>query len=172
MTSAELLQELALLRVMTTSELRQKYRDVFHEESPSRHRERLVRRIALRIQANAFGDLSERARRRAEEIANDADIRIKTPASNPVNAPVIPAPKTETLLFVPSAQQPGKKLPMTGTLITKEYRGRQLRVMILEDGFEFEGQRFRSLSAIAKHITGTTWNGNRFFGVAPKGGAK
>jgi len=79
MTSVELQGELALLRIMNTGELRAKYLEVFGEASPSRHKERLVRRIAWKIQALAEGDLSERARRRAEEIANDADLRIRVP---------------------------------------------------------------------------------------------
>ena len=170
MTSAELKGELALLRVMTTGELRAKYREVFQEESPSRHRERLVRRIAWRIQALAEGDLSERARRRAEEICNDADLRIRMPASKFSAA----TSDTAVMAFTPGSKEtaPQRKLPMAGTVITKQYHGRQLRVMVREDGFEFEGHHFGSLSAIARHITGTQWNGNRFFGMTGKGGAK
>jgi hypothetical protein len=171
MTSTELKGELALLRVMKTSELLAKYREVFQEESPSRHRERLIRRIAWRIQALAEGDLSERARRRAEEIANDADLRIRMPSEKYAARAADPERETVVMAFQPSLPEPGR-LPMPGALIIKEYHGRQLRVMVLDDGFEFDGQRFRSLSAIARHITGTQWNGNRFFGIAGKGGAK
>ena len=170
MTSAELKGELALLRVMTTGELRAKYLAVFGEQSPSRHRERLVRRIAWKIQALAEGDLSERARRRAEEICNDADLRIRMSALRRTT----PTTETAVMAFAPSSQSPTlqRKFPLAGTVITKQYHGRQLRVMVREEGFEFENQHFGSLSAIARHITGTQWNGNRFFGVAGKGGAK
>ena len=68
MTSTELQGEIALLRVMSTGELLAKYLEVFGQPSPSRHRERLIRRIAWKVQALAEGDLSERARRRAEQI--------------------------------------------------------------------------------------------------------
>ena len=170
MTSTELKGELALLRVMKTGELLAKYREVFQEKSPSRHRERLIRRIAWRIQALAEGDLSERARRRAEEIANDADLRIRMP-SQKFEAMEDEPRETVVMGFKPSPPEPGH-LPMPGALITKEYHGRQLRVLVLDDGFEFEGQRFGSLSAIARHITGTQWNGNRFFGITGKGGTK
>lgn len=166
MTSSELQAEIAVLRVMTTGELRAKYLEVFGEQSPSRHRERLVRRIAWKIQALAEGDLTERARRRAEEIANDADIRIRMPL--PKNAPV--AAQTAVMTFSPEPKK--ANTPTAGNVITKNYRGRQLRVLVRENGFEFEGQRFGSLSAVASHITGAHWNGKRFFGIAGKGGAK
>jgi hypothetical protein len=171
MTSTELEGEVALLRIMTTGELRAKYLEVFGEASPSRHRERLVRRIAWKIQALAEGDLSERARRRAEEIANDADLRIRMP----VRKSTAPAIGTAATAFSPEAKTaavPRRNLPRAGTVITKDYHGRQLRVVTRENGFEFENQRFGSLSAIARHITGTQWNGNRFFGIAAKGDAK
>ena len=64
---------------MTPKELRAKYEEVFEEACRSGHKQWLVKRIIWRLQANAFGDLSERARRRAEELANDADLRLKAP---------------------------------------------------------------------------------------------
>jgi hypothetical protein len=64
---------------MTVGQLKDKYREVFEEESRSNHKQFLFRRIAWRIQANVEGGLSERARRRALEIANDADLRIRAP---------------------------------------------------------------------------------------------
>ncbi len=171
MTSTDLQAEVALMRVMKTGELLAKYLKVFGQPSPSRHRERLIRRIAWKIQALAEGDLSERARRRAEEIANDGDLRIRVPAAKPM-APMIGIPVMPLAPEPKAAAAPQRSQPMAGTVITKNYRGRQLRVMVRESGFEFENQRFGSLSAIARHITGTQWNGNRFFGIAAKGGAK
>src|SRR5262245_31175804 len=71
--------ELATLRRMTPAQLRVKYSEVFGEPSRSGHKEWLVKRIIWRMQANAEGDLTERAKRRALEIANDADLRVKAP---------------------------------------------------------------------------------------------
>ncbi|NUN53627.1 MAG: DUF2924 domain-containing protein [Planctomycetaceae bacterium] len=65
------------LQDMTVPELREQYREVFGEETRSRHKEFLWRRIAWRMQANEEGDLSERALRRAAELANDADVRLR-----------------------------------------------------------------------------------------------
>ena len=77
--SAAIRAEIEDLRHMTVGRLRQKYIEVFGEESRSNHKQFLFRRIAWRIQSNAWGGLSERARRRALEIANDGDLRIRAP---------------------------------------------------------------------------------------------
>ena len=77
--NAKVLEQIEALRSMTVSRLRERYREVFGEESRSNHKQFLFRRIAWRLQANAEGDLSERARKRALEIADDADLRIRAP---------------------------------------------------------------------------------------------
>src|SRR5215471_14680112 len=78
-SSTALRTETEALRHMTVGQLKNKYEDVFGEASRSNHKQFLFRRIAWRIQANALGGLSERARRRALEIADDADLRIRAP---------------------------------------------------------------------------------------------
>lgn len=158
---SELKRELAALAHMTVDELREKHRLVFGEENRSRHREYLRKRIAWRLQALAEGELSERARRRALEIANDADIRIRMPAAPPP-APDAPA-RTEIHAFGSGAGE--ARLPIPGTMLTRVYRGRTIRVTVLEHGFEYEGKPYRSLSAIAKAVTGSHWNGKLFFGL-------
>src|SRR5580658_5683679 len=80
---AAVLREIEGLRRLTVGGLREKYREVFGEESRSNHKDFLFRRIAWRLQANAEVGLSERAKRRALEIANDADLRISAPKSEP-----------------------------------------------------------------------------------------
>src|SRR6187431_735082 len=79
-------KELALLQRMTVGELRQKFADVFGEQCRSRHKQWLVKRIIWRMQANVYGGLSERARQRALEIANDADLRLTAPKERKVPA--------------------------------------------------------------------------------------
>ncbi|MGE5568768.1 MAG: DUF2924 domain-containing protein [Rhodospirillales bacterium] len=78
-TETQVREEIEALRSLTTAQLKEKYREVFGEESRSNHKQFLFRRIAWRIQANAWGGLSERARHRALEIADDADLRIRAP---------------------------------------------------------------------------------------------
>ena len=60
-------------------------------------------------------------------------------------------------------------LPMPGTVLRRDYKGRTILVTVLDRGFEFEGEFFRSLSAVAQHITGAHWNGRLFFGLTGKG---
>src|SRR3990167_2613657 len=84
----EVRQQIEELRFMTVGQIREKYREVFGEESRSNHKQFLFRRIAWRIQALAEGGLSERARRRALEIANDADLSIRAPKSFDPSTPI------------------------------------------------------------------------------------
>lgn len=151
------------LRRMTVTELRRKYVDVCGEETRSNHKDYLVRRIAWRAQANAEGGLPERARQRALEIANDADLRTRAPG------PPRPSPAAPGSVTRPIDVPTDARLPMPGALLTREYRGRTIRVRVLPKGFDYEGTIYRSLSAIAQVVTGAHWNGYLFFGIeAPK----
>lgn len=156
-------KELATLQRMTPAQLREKYAEVFGEPSRSSHKQWLVKRVIWRMQANEEGDLSERARRRAFEIANDADLRLQAPR----------APKQTTIAVGKTVQGTvsahDKRLPMLGTIITREYKGRTLQVTVLADGFSFEGEKYKSLSALAKSITGSHCSGFLFFGLEQKG---
>jgi hypothetical protein len=156
-------KELAALDRMSVDELREKHRLVFGEENRSRHKDYLRKRIAWRLQSLAEGGLSERARKRAEELANDADLRIRMPAAPQVTPDA--EPRTEVLQFVENRDT---RLPMPGTVLSRRYRGQDVRVTVLNDGFEFEGEVFRSLTAIAKAVTGSHWNGMLFFGLTKK----
>jgi hypothetical protein len=145
------------LKRMTVRELRRRYSEVFGEESQSNHKQFLFRRIAWRLQADAEGGLSERAHQRALEIANDADLRIRAPKGFDFDAE---GGRCAQDKIVPDADP---RRPLPGTVLEREYKGRTIMVKVCEDGFNFNGQRYRSLSAIAKEITGTKWNGYLFF---------
>jgi len=157
-------KEIEVLSRMTVSQLRQKYLEAFGEESGSNNRQFLFRRIAWRIQALAEGGLSERARRRAMEIANDADLRIRAPRTR-FGQDATLDPKLSVSRKVAGDLDP--RLPPHGSYLEREYKGRRVIVKILVDGFEFNGQNYRSLSAIAGEVTGTKWNGFVFFNLAP-----
>lgn len=161
-------QKVSELRRMTVGDLRREYAEVFGEQPRSFHKEFLVRRIAWRIQANAEGGLPDRARQRALEIANDADLRTRAPgAAQPsVGVEGVPVGRVVTKrVDVPT----DARLPMPGALLTREYRGRTIRVRVLPNGFDYEGTVYRSLSAVAQAVTGAHWNGYLFFGIqAPK----
>jgi hypothetical protein len=157
-------KEVAALRRMTVKELRARYAEVFGEPTNGNHKVWLTRRIAWRLQALAEGDLSERARRRAAELANDADIRMNPPKSPPAEAPE-ELTQTRTLRF-----QQDNRLPPSGTILTRKYKGQTLQVKVLPNGFEFEGQVYGSLSAVAKAVTGSHCNGFLFFHLTANGG--
>jgi len=149
-----ILNEVAALQRLTVGQLRQRFAELFGEATPASNRTWLVKRIAWRIQALAEGDLSQRARRRAAELARDADLRLNPPRSKstaPPPAPVsVPAPVDH-------------RLPPPGTILTRPYKGQQLHVQVLTEGFAFAGNVYPSLSAVAKAITGSHCNGFHFF---------
>ena len=157
------MREAAAMQKMSVGELRRKYAEVFGDQTPANNRAWLIRRIAWRLQALAEGDLSERARRRAEELANDADLRMSPP-----QAPAAVAPEERTVTQTLRFQQ-DDRLPPPGTVLTRKYRGEVLQVKVLAEGFEFEGRVYPSLSAAAKAITGSHCNGYLFFRLGGKG---
>ena len=145
------------LNRMTVTQLRERYAEVFGEVTRSFNKQHLVKRIAWRLQAIHEGDISERARRRARELSNDADLRIRPPA-----APAEAGDNGGTATS-PFRVEPDDRLPMAGTLLKREYKGRTIQVRVLQDGFEFDGDVYRSLSAVARKVTGAHWNGYHFF---------
>jgi Protein of unknown function (DUF2924) len=150
--------EIEALRSLKTKALKQRYCELFGEPSPSSNWAHLFRRVAWRLQANATTGLNQEARQRAAELAVDADLRLRAPRGfwreldSNTNLPRDP------------------RLPPAGTELTRAYRGRTVRVTVLEQGFEYKGKRFESLSSIASQVTGTRWNGFCFFGLNARAG--
>jgi hypothetical protein len=157
----EILTQIDELRRMKIAELHARYREVVGEETRSSNRQFLFRRIAWRLQAQAEGGLSERARERASEIASDADLRLRAPVGFFEN----PSPTQPVSRLRPRGDQ---RLPVPGTLLTRSFENRRIVVTVLTDGFEYQSRRYRSLSAIAREVTGTRWNGLLFFGLAER----
>ena len=162
-----LAREVAAMQRMTMTELKAKYAEAFGEATNANNRAWLVKRLAWRLQALAEGDLSERARRRAAELANDADLRMSPPRGTVEVDPALERTATKAVRF-----QQDDRLPLPGTILTRTYKGRQLQVQVLRDGFEYDGEVYRSLSAVAKAITGSHCNGFAFFKLGDKGDAK
>ena len=147
--SLNIAKEVVALEQMTVGQLQDRYVEVFGEPVRSRHKQYLIRRIAWRLQANAEGGLSERALRRAEELANVADVRVMPPQwATPVRQ-VRPAGLSVVRMPVPK----DPRLPSADSQITRKYKGRTIIVRVLADGFEYLGERYRSLTTIAKAIT-------------------
>jgi hypothetical protein len=154
-------KEVATLRHMTVSELRDRYNEVFGEDTNARNKQWLIKRIAWKVQANAEGDISERARRLAHQIAMETDIRTSLPR---VKRPAI----TETLETASTmiSPPPDTRVPLPGANIVKTYKCRSIQVRVRRDSFEFEGTNYKSLTAIARLVTGQkNINGFHFFGL-------
>jgi len=159
-------KEVTAMERMSVNQLRERYAEVFGEPTNGRHKQWLIKRIAWRMQANEEGGLSERARRRALELANDADLRVTVPRAKKPSA----GAEARTV-SVPTKIQPSTHLH-PGMTLQRVYKGNTIRVKVLAEGFECEGQRYKSLTAVAKAITGKHWNGHHFFGLRKNGGGK
>ena len=155
--NAELNQHIDQLRQMTTAQLQLKYRELFGQKSHSNHKEYLFRRVAWRMQAVAEGGLSERARAYAREIATDADLRLCAPKK-----PIETQPATRV---ANASRQLDPRVPPPGTQLIKRYKDETLTVTVLEDGYQYGQRVYRSLSAIAREVTGTQWNWYLFCGL-------
>jgi hypothetical protein len=160
--------EIESLRQMTTAQLKAKYREVFGEQSRSNHKQFLFRRIAWRIQANAWGGLSERARRRALEIADDADLRIRAPKNFLKDGP--DESRTAETRIAPGLDP---RLPLPGSDLVRRYQGKDVVVRVRQDGgFECNGRIYTSLSKAVTEATGTRWNGFAFYNLGHRPGVK
>ncbi|MCC6363055.1 MAG: DUF2924 domain-containing protein [Bryobacterales bacterium] len=149
---------------MTVGQLRAKHLELFGEECRSNHKDFLFKRITWRMQAVAEGGLSERARQRAMELANDANLRIRAPKDAFADTPA-----ADPACAVGARVEGGggdARLPMPGQMLTRMYKDRIISVQVRENGFEFDGKIYKSLSSVARAVTGTRWNGFLFFGIA------
>ena len=149
-TRQSVLRQLAVLQSLSLEELRDKWRDLYGAEPPRYQRQLLIKRLAYRIQELFHGGLSASAK---AHLANVAE-------SDPV-AQV--AAKS-----VSSRSREDHLLP--GTRLIRIWNDQRHEVIAQTDGFDNEGRRFRSLSAVAREITGTRWNGRVFFGLKRAGG--
>ena len=135
-----LAQDIATLPTLSVSQLRQRYAEIFGERTNAAHKGWLVKRIAWRLQALAEGDLSERARRRAAELANDADLRATPPQA-------LFAPKPPANAVGVQSKSAAKRPALTpGMVLSRAYKGQTLRVKVVAQGFLYNDAVFNSLS--------------------------
>ena len=151
-----IVNEVATLRRLSVAQLRQRFAELFGENTHASNRTWLIKRILWRMQALAEGDLSERARRRATELARDADLRLNPPQRQAT--PTMPASEPDS-----TPAPVDHRLPPPGTILTRPYKGQLVQVQVLTDGFAYAGRVYASLSAVAKAITGSHTNGFLFF---------
>lgn len=152
------------LGVLTTQQLRERYAVYYGHTPTTRNRSHLIKKILWAHQRDIFGDISETARKKAFAIADDRDVKERfSTAKRPISTTA-----NNTAMTVKYTPEPSA--PMPGSVLHRNYRGQDIRVLVLENGFEWEGTVYKSLSATARAITGTRWNGKLFFGLKKKGG--
>ena len=137
------LRQLAALQNMKLPELQEKWRDLYGAEPPNFKSTFLKKRLAYRIQELFYGGLEESVKAKLKEIASNEIKKAKSKVE--VNGKILP-----------------------GTRFVREWKGQVYETIVRDDGFEFNGQMYRSLSAIATKITGTRWNGRKWWGVPSK----
>ena len=143
------LARIAVLKLMPIPQLKQKWRDLFETEPPAYNRRFLEHRLAYRIQELAYGGLKPETLKRLKALGEELD------GGDPVRR-----------------RQPANERPIAGTRLIREYQGVEHCVTVRETDFEYQGRPFKSLSAIARDITGTRWNGLLFFGLKNRGGSE
>lgn len=155
-------KEVREMEKRSVRELRQQYADVFGESTNAANKPWLIKRIAWRMQSNIEGDISERARLRAAEIANDADVRMSPPPDDPKpkRPQITDHFKTESVVF-----KSDERLPPAGTTLTRKYKGIDHQVKVMPIGFDYDGKVYKSLTAVAKQITGQHCSGFTFFNL-------
>ena len=142
---------------LSIAELRSRFAEVLRYRSNSRNRQFLVRKIVWGLQVKEQGDISEAARQRAEALADDRALHHRLCKPKPAKSNIFQAARL--------ARRQEDRLPAPGTILVRTYQGKPIRVLVLTNGFEWQGQTFASLSAVARAVTGTRWNGFLFFGL-------
>jgi hypothetical protein len=140
--SDQVLARLAALKTTPTPKLKEQWRQLFDSEPPAFNRRYLESRLAYRIQELAYGGLKPETVRRLEKLGEELDGDSKA-----------------------KRQTRADSRPIAGTRLIREYQGVEHCVTVRDDDFEYQGRPYKSLSAIARAITGTPWSGPVFFGL-------
>jgi hypothetical protein len=138
----ELSQRIAALNELTAQQLRDEWRRLYRGQPPRLSRDLLIRTTAYRMQELAYGGLSKATQRKLEALTKELEVK----------GSIVVTPDTSL---------------RPGTRLVREWRGRTHTVIVMQDGFEYAGKTFPSLTKIAHAITGAHWSGPRFFGPTP-----
>ncbi len=137
-----ILAQLVALQKMPVNDLRSKWEELFSMAAPNNSRSFLETRLACRIQELSYGGLSRETRKELDILADEYEGKVDR-----------------------KRMSDDSRNPSPGTKLLREWNGLEHVVAVHGDGYEWQGKKYRSLSAIAKNITGTIWNGFRFFGL-------
>ena len=164
--------QLAALETMNVPALAEKYRELYGEPTRSRNRAYLKKRLAWRIEANFQGDLSQGAIARIQQLGDQLperwQMRLGQPASEPAAASDA-ATKLDAALSTATTEPRDPRVPPVGTVVRRVFDGKTHEVTVCVEGFEYEGRKYKTLSAIANQIAGSRWNGFLFFGLKKTG---
>jgi Protein of unknown function (DUF2924) len=136
------LARIAAMKTMATPDLKQKWRELFDTEPPPYNRRFLESRLAYRVQELAYGGLKPETVKRLVALGEQLDggnIAVRKARAN--------------------------SRPIAGTQLIRDWKGVEHRVTVRQDDYEYRGRPYKSLSAVARAITGTRWNGLVFFGL-------
>jgi len=170
MAEPSIAAQVVALTHLSVAELREKWEELFGKETDQRHKQYLIKRIAWEPQRRHFGhELSPEAKQRLHELQAEfrenppetwfKGARHNRPAADP--PPKRPAPVRDA------------RAPKPGTILSRTYRGTKIIVTVKGDReFEWRGDIYRSLTAVAKAVTGSHCSGNAFFGLTKKGGGR
>ena len=142
--SESVLAQLAAFEKTPTADLKKMWRELMGTEPPPYNRVLLVKRLSYRVQELAFGGLSKEAEHRLDDLVDELEGK-KKPKPKDMSAPIV------------------------GTKLIREWKGVLQEVTTLSDGYEWQGRAYKSLSAVARAITGTRWNGPLFFALRKHG---
>ncbi len=144
-TDGAVLGQLAAMQKLSVNELKAKWEALFGTPAPNNARAFLELRIGYRIHELIYAGLTKETRRVLDLLADEVEGKVtrKSMVADPRN-------------------------PVVGTRLVREWDGAEHTVTVLREGYDWQGRKFRSLSAVAKAITGTNWNGFRFFGMREK----
>lgn len=152
------LRKIQALERMTVRELQAKHLELYGFATKSKHKRQLFKRLAWRVQELKWGGVPQDVLDYLRSIEDDRDARFLPPRTAKA---LSDAPRRRVAL--PRSEKP--TMPPPGTILERDFGGHVHRVTLLDDGVEYLGRRFRSLSGVAREITGTNWNGKRFFGL-------
>ena len=153
------------LATLSIGELRLEYEKVCGELTTSRHAGHIIKRILWQMQANLYGGLSEESLKRAKELADPTQLRMTAPKAKPISD------NTQTVTrTLPAAITAKESELVAGTQLERMYKGQRIVATVMENGVRWNGELYRSLSGVAKAVTGNHWNGKLFFGLTKKKG--
>ena len=157
--SESIAMQVQSLQKMNVTELREEWEKVFGKPTKQRHRTYLWKRLARKLQEEHLPKLSPEEEAKVTEYR---DLIRQLPPDRWFPGKQTRKPKAKKA-------SSGNRTPPPGSVVSRDYKGEDIIVKVLDDGFEYAGHVYRSLSAIAKEVTGTVWNGPAFFGLR-KGG--